>query len=70
MFATIKLVWNIRKTVKELKHLKETNNPVIEEIMNIINDLITILNRIKAVLPQVGELIDTIIEIVKKWFKK
>lgn len=70
IFKKLSLINKTCKAIGELKKLKEGNNAIAEEIVAIINDIISILDRIKAVVPTIGDLVDEIIAIIKKWFKK
>ena len=61
LFQKISLACKITKAVKEVKKLKETNSPIIDELVAIVGDLIQILERIKALIPSIGELVEAII---------
>lgn len=63
------LASNISKVVSEVKAVCEENSATGDKIKEIIQDIINILEKIKAVVPVVDDAITKIVEIIKKWFK-
>lgn len=70
LFANIKLIASITKAVKEVKAVAEENSEIGDKIKEIIEDIVNILNKVKEIVPVVDKAIETIVEIIKKWFKK
>lgn len=68
LMQKISLANKVIKAIDVIRNAK--NNAMISEIVDIIKDLIAILERIKSVLPEIGDTIDAVISIIRKWIKK
>lgn len=73
MFELVKnfgLVMKVGKIVKELKAVYAENSETADKIKEIIDDLIAILNKVKAIIPGIDDLVESIIAVIKKYFGK